>query len=29
MSEEKHPYICILARALNDTKFSIEYDSND
>lgn len=29
MSEDKHPYICILARAASDSKFSIEYDSND
>lgn len=29
MSQDKHPYICILARAIQDSKFSIEYDSDD
>lgn len=29
MNQEKHVYMCILARADEDSKFSIEYDSND
>jgi hypothetical protein len=29
MNEDKHPSICILVTALEDTKFSIEYDSDD
>ena len=29
MDEDKHPSLCILVKGNEDTKFSIEFDSDD